>query len=147
MQATPQPPLVPLSPPLHHQFSNGICPVLFSMHRAHHLLVGALAANYLDRVLTAIHVRPSRLQPLANACLVLACKLSHGYVPKGLCKLWDEQFELPILQALRWRLVVPTSFSFLPHFAIMFRIPHSVMGQVYLNAEKYVLRKSFSNRV
>lgn len=107
--------------------------------------VAALAANYLDRVMSVIVVRFASLQPLAAACLRLAAKVSHGETaPASSCKRipLDIRFEMPILQALRWRLIVPTVFSFMPLLAHQFCIPADVVALAAQRAEMLITRKN-----
>jgi Cyclin, N-terminal domain len=106
--------------------------------------VAALATNYLDRVMNAIVVRHSALQGLAAACLQLASKVSHGFASPchavGIIKS-DLRFELPILQALRWRLVVPTVFSFIPILAASFWIADQCIPLAGRSAEHFTNRE------
>jgi Cyclin, N-terminal domain len=107
------------------------------------LEIAALAANYLDRVMSAVHVGHGALQSMAAACLKLALKVSYGasaptLEPGGVAA--DPRFELPILQALRWRLVVPTVFSFLPVMAALFWIPEEAVRRAGLRAEHFIIR-------
>lgn len=106
--------------------------------------VAALATNYLDRVMSVIVVRFASLQPLAAACLHLAAKISHGGTT-GATSLkgvpLDLRFELPILQALRWRLIVPTVFSFIPLLAHEFWIPVDAVARATHQAQLLITRK------
>lgn len=94
--------------------------------------------------MSVIVVRFASLQPLAAACLRLAAKVSHGEKAhtsslKGIPL--DVRFELPILQALRWRLIVPTAYSFLPLLAQQFCIPADAVGLAAPHAELLITRK------
>lgn len=105
--------------------------------------VAALATNYLDRVMNVIVVRHNALQGLAAGCLHLAAKFSHGVIsPSPPMKGFpvDIRFELPILQALRWRLVLPTVFSFIPLLANAFWIPSRCIPVAAQYAELFITR-------
>lgn len=109
--------------------------------------VAGLAANYFDRVMGVIVVRFAALQALGAACLHLAAKISHGgaFKPPSLKGApLDVRFELPILQALRWRLIVPTVFSFVPLLANEFWIPLDFVPRAAQQAELLITRKNAS---
>lgn len=87
-----------------------------------------LAVNYVDRSLNHMSVRKSRLQLLGCVCLLLAAKFSVIRPPKVRDLIYisdntytDEELidmEVNVLKALNYRLMVPTSLSFLRRFLL-----------------------------
>jgi Cyclin, N-terminal domain len=103
-----------------------------------HAATAALAVNYLDRVLASTPVRRGALQDVAAACLQLAVKMAHGEQGPVVPAL--PEFELAVLRALRWRLVVPTPMTFLNVYARRFWLPDAIVSRAQDVLKLYINR-------
>lgn len=86
-----------------------------------------LAVNYLDRILSVLNVKKNQLQLIASVCLFIASKFnaSSNFITASHLAMYTDfsitvdellEWELTVLQALKWSVSIATPFDFLHRF-------------------------------
>ena len=98
-----------------------------------------LAASYLDRVLSSLNIKKSQFQLLAAVCILLASKFSQVvpitteqlviYTDNSVSKKELLQWEIMVLEVLKWEISIPTVNCFLNLLYSSFNVSESVQKQ------------------
>lgn len=96
-------------------------------HRLHGNIV-FLAINYLERISLRNNLSLTIGRDVAGVCIVLALKIEQSggdamHIPQFEDVMVDLDLELLALQSLQWKLIVPTSYTFLSLYSDRWWVP------------------------
>merc|ERR1711971_696913 len=98
-----------------------------------------LAVSYMDRVLSSLSIKKNQFQLLAAVCILLASKFSQVvpitseqlviYTDNSVSKKELLQWEIMVLEVLKWEISIPTVNCFLNLLYISFNVSEQVQRQ------------------